>query len=70
MGALKLIVFGLYIGSKIEIQNHIDAFCNLATRSMHAKYQLIWAIRLARAMGVVRKLTAHLTFGGTLYVVT
>ena len=25
---------------------------------MHAKSQLIWAIRLARAMGVVRKLTS------------
>ena len=34
---------------------------------MHAKSQLIWAIRLARAMGVVRKLTTHLILGGNLY---
>ena len=36
---------------------------------MHAKSQLIWAIRLARAMGVVRKLTTHLILGGNLYII-
>ena len=46
--------------------NRLDAFSNSTTRSMQAKYQLIWAIRLARAMGVVRKLTSHLIFGGNL----
>ena len=50
----------------MKFKNRLDGFSNLATRSMHAKYQLFWAIRLARAMGVVRKLTSHLIFGGNL----
>ena len=37
---------------------------------MHAKSQLIWAIPLARAMGVVRNLTSHLIFGGNLYLIS
>ena len=52
----------------MKFKNSLDAFSNLAIWSMHTKYQHIWAIRLARAMGVVRKLTSHLIFGGNLYV--
>ena len=33
---------------------------------MHAKFELIWIIRLLRDMGVVRKLTLHLIIGGNL----
>ena len=52
----------------MKFRNRLGAFSNLAIMSMHAKFQLIWAIRLARAMGVVRKLTSHLIFGGNLYM--
>ena len=52
--------------SRMKFRNRLGAFSNLAIMSMHAKFQLIWAIRLARAMGVVRKLTSHLIFGGNL----
>ena len=40
---------------------------NLAIWNMHAKYQLIRAIHLARAMGVVRNSPQHLIIGGCLY---
>ena len=40
---------------------------NLAIWNMHAKYQLIQAIHLARAMGVVRNSPPHLIIGGCLY---
>ena len=48
------------------VKNRLDACSNLAHRSMHAKFQLIWPIHLARAMGVVRNLPPHLIFGGYL----
>ena len=41
---------------------------NLAIWNMHAKYQLIQAIHLARAMGVVRNSPQHLIIGGFLYI--
>ena len=31
----------------------VDESSNLAHRSMHVKFQLIWTFRLVRAMGVV-----------------
>ena len=48
------------------IKNRLGVSSNLANRSIHAKFQLIWTIHLARAMGVVRNLPAHLIFGGLL----
>ena len=41
---------------------------NLAIWNMHAKYQLIRAIHLARAMGVVRNSPPHLMIGGFLCI--
>ena len=49
------------------IKNRLGVSSNLAKRSLHAKFQLIWTIHLARAMGVVRNLASHLIFGGFLY---
>jgi len=51
----------------MKFKNRLGVCSSLAIWSMHAKFQLICAIRLARAMGVVRKLTSHLIFGGDLY---
>ena len=48
------------------IENRLGASSNLAIWSMHAKFELIWTIRLPRAMGVVRKLNPHLIIGGNL----
>ena len=53
----------------MKFKNRLGVCSSLAIWSMHAKFQLICAIRLARAMGVVRKLTSHLIFGGDLYIV-
>ena len=56
-----------FLASKVFIQNRFDESSNLAHRVMHAKFELIWIIRLLRAMGVVRKLNPHLIIGGNLY---
>ena len=48
------------------IKNRLGVSSNLAKASIHAKFQLIWTIHLARAMGVVQNLPAHLIFGGLL----
>ena len=53
--------------SRKIFENRLDASANLAIWSMHAKYQLIRAIHLARAMGVVRNSPPHLIIGGCLY---
>ena len=45
------------------IKNRLGACSNLAYTRMDAKFQLNWTIHLARAMGVVRNLPAHLIFG-------
>ena len=34
-------------------KHRLDESSNLAHRGMHAKFQLIWTVRLVRAMGVV-----------------
>ena len=39
--------------SRALIQNRLDESSNLAHRDMHAKFQLIWAVRLVRAIGEV-----------------
>ncbi len=49
------------------IKNRFGVSSNLAKRSLYAKFQLIWTIHLARAVGVVRNLASHLIFGGFLY---
>ena len=50
------------------IINRLGVSSNLANKSVQAKFQLIGTIHLARAMGVVRNLPAHLIFGGLLYM--
>ena len=47
-------------------EKRLDASSNLATRSMHAKFELIRTTRLPRAMGVVRNLTPLFIIGGHL----
>ena len=62
-----------YISERINgifefwFKNRLDVSANLAIWNMHAKYQLIQAIHLARAMGVVQKTPPHLIIGGCLY---
>ena len=53
----------------MKFKNRLDACSNLAIWSMHVKFQLIWAIHLDRAVGVVRKLTSYLIIGGDLYMI-
>ena len=57
----------IFLASRALIKNRLDESSNLAHRDMHAKFGLIWIIRLLRAMGVVRKLTLYLIIGGNLY---
>ena len=40
-----------FVASRAFIKNRLDTSANLAHRGMHAKFQLIWTIRLVRAMG-------------------
>ena len=42
-----------FVASRALIKNRLDKSSNLAHRGMHAKFQLIWTIRLVRAMGGV-----------------
>ena len=58
---------GTHISAYREIiQNRFGRSSNLAYWSVHAKFQPIWTIQLARAMGRVRFLTSHLVIGGHL----
>ena len=41
----------IFLASRALIKNRLDTSANLAPRGMHAKFQLIWTIRLVRAMG-------------------
>ena len=50
------------------MKNRLDVSANLAIWNIHAKYQRIRAIYLARAMGVVRNSPPHLMIGGFLYI--
>ena len=43
-----------FVASRALIKNRLGESSNLAHRGMHAKFQLIWAVRLVRAMGVVK----------------
>ena len=52
------------------IKNRLDRSSNLAYWSVHAKFQSIRSIQLARAMGRVRFLTSHLVIGGHLYKIS
>ena len=42
-----------FVASRALIKNRLGESSNSAHRGMHAKYQLIWAVRLVRAIGVV-----------------
>ena len=50
-----------------HIQNRLGRSSNLAYWGVHAKFQPIRTIQLARAMGRVRFLTSHLVIWGHLY---
>ena len=43
-----------FVASRALIKNRLGESSNLAHRGMHAKFQLIWTVRLVRAMGVVK----------------
>ena len=43
-----------FVASRALIKNRLDESSNLAHRGMLAKFQLLWAVRLVRAMGVVQ----------------
>ena len=49
------------------IKNRLGYSSNLAHWSLHAKFQPIRTIQLARAMGMVQFLAPHLVIGGHLY---
>ena len=53
--------------SRKKIKNRLNVSADLAIWNVHAKYQLIRAIHLARAMGVVRNSPPHLIIGGNVY---
>ena len=50
--------------SRALIKKRLDASSNLAKRGLHAQFQLIRAMYLARAMAVARNSPAHLIMGG------
>ena len=50
-----------------HIQNRLGRSSNLAYWGVHAKFQPIRIIQLARAMGRVRFLTSHLVIGGHIH---
>ena len=56
----------LFSGLGALIKNRLGYSSNLAHWSLHAKFQPIRTIQLARAMGVVRFLAQHLVIGGHL----
>ena len=58
----------IFLAFRALIKNRLGESSNLAQWDMHAKFELIWIIRLLRAMGVVRKLNPLLIIGGNLYV--
>ena len=40
-----------FVASRALIKNRLDTSSNLAHRGMHAKFRLIWTVRLVRVMG-------------------
>ena len=40
-----------FSASRALIENRLDTSANLAHRSLHAKFWLIWTVSLVRAMG-------------------
>ena len=48
-----------FVASRALIKNRLDTSSNLAHRGMHAKFRLIWTVRLVRVMGGLKLTSSY-----------